>query len=151
MSGPDFMSSLKNLVYEVNYLRERLVREEKLSFTSIFLITFIDMKGPKSLTEISEILGLSKSTITHLVDGLESKGYVIREYSSGDRRIVTVHLSHNGMKFLSYQNDIMERIRVLLMAIDPDQLRNTSVILDQISGMLAEEREKGEKIGKSNL
>ena len=144
MSETDFVSSLKNLVYEIHYLKERIVHEEKISFTAMFLITYIDKKGPKTLSDISKVLGLSKSTITHLVDGMESKGYLIREYSTEDRRTVKVNMGENGKKLLAHQNVLMEMVKNRLSKLNPEELQLAVELLDRISGILAEQRKKDE-------
>lgn len=52
-----------------------------------------------TLKEISECLGLSKSTVSGIVDRLVEKGVVIREIPENNRRIVRLSLSPDFPKF----------------------------------------------------
>lgn len=51
-----------------------------------------------TLNELSEHLGLSKSTVSGIVDRLVAQGVVIREIPSDNRRIVKLSLSPEFMK-----------------------------------------------------
>lgn len=56
-------------------------------------------KNPFStLNELSECLGLSKSTVSGIVDRLVSQGVVIREIPESNRRIVRLSLSPEWQK-----------------------------------------------------
>jgi DNA-binding MarR family transcriptional regulator len=51
-------------------------------------------------TEIANLLGISKSATTQLVDGLAKKDFITRESDEGDRRIFRIRPSAQGTKFL---------------------------------------------------
>lgn len=51
-----------------------------------------------SCQEISEVMGLSPSRSSRVIDNLVRKGYFIRRISTRDRRSVTVTLSEKGLE-----------------------------------------------------
>lgn len=65
------------------------------SFTGpqIVLILGLSKKPYSTLNELSEYIGLSKSTVSGIVNRLVKKGVVIREIPENNRRIVRLSLS----------------------------------------------------------
>lgn len=56
--------------------------------------------GGASPSEIAEHLGVTRATITGLLDGLERDGYLERRHDSRDRRSLTVHMTEKARQFL---------------------------------------------------
>ena len=50
-------------------------------------------RGPVSPADLAERAGVTRATITGLLDHLEGAGYIRREPRSDDRRMITVHLT----------------------------------------------------------
>lgn len=53
-----------------------------------------------SPSEIAELLGVTRATITGLLDGLERDGYLERRHDSTDRRALIIHMSSKGRDLL---------------------------------------------------
>jgi DNA-binding MarR family transcriptional regulator len=51
---------------------------------------------PQTPAELAEKAGVTRATITGLVDTLERDGFVTRKHDSGDRRMMLVHLTAKG-------------------------------------------------------
>jgi DNA-binding MarR family transcriptional regulator len=56
--------------------------------------------GPRTPAELAEAAGVTRATMTGLVDTLERDGYVKREPDPDDRRMMSVRLTPQGEKFL---------------------------------------------------
>lgn len=67
-----------------------------LSITEIHTIEAIGMTGQKSMSEIAAQLDITTGTLTTAIDKLIKKGYVIRNRSDVDRRIVYIALTKRG-------------------------------------------------------
>lgn len=52
--------------------------------------------GPQTMTKLSQMLGVAKSTMTGLVMRLERDGYLQRHPSRQDRRVVVVEITDKG-------------------------------------------------------
>jgi DNA-binding MarR family transcriptional regulator len=61
-------------------------------------LTVLAEQGPSSQRKLSEALGLTKSTISRLVDQLEQRGWARRSTDQGDARQRLVDLTNEGAK-----------------------------------------------------
>lgn len=94
--------------------------------------TFLQVK------ELADNMELTPSRITNLLNNLESKGYIKREISSKDRRIIKVTLTKEGRdyavdvkkKYIKYHEDILSAIE------DEDELKNLFTSLKKFEGIL---------------
>lgn len=74
--------------------------------------------GPLFQREIGDKLFVSGANVTLLVDQLETRGWVRRERSAGDRRQVQIHLTEQGHREISaifpkYLTALMDEFSVL--------------------------------------
>ena len=60
------------------------------------LLSFLRSYEPAAIAEISRIFGARKSTLTSILDRLESRGLVRREVHPGDRRSFLVRSGSPG-------------------------------------------------------
>ena len=65
----------------------------------LFSEEIVGHKDP-SPSEIAESLGVTRATITGLLDGLERDGFLERHHDSSDRRALTIHMTGKGRGFL---------------------------------------------------
>jgi DNA-binding MarR family transcriptional regulator len=56
--------------------------------------------SPRSPADLAEMAGVTRATMTGLIDTLEKDGLVRRETDQSDRRAMLVHLTDAGLKFL---------------------------------------------------
>lgn len=76
--------------------RHAMVKEfEQLNLTGPqgMMVIILIKEGPLKISEISEKMGLSNSTVSGIVDRLEKLSYVIRIRDDQDRRVVRVGLT----------------------------------------------------------
>ncbi|WP_236062477.1 MarR family winged helix-turn-helix transcriptional regulator [Actinacidiphila acididurans] len=72
----------------------------ELSLTSIGTLSTLDRTGPRRITDLAAIAGITQPSVTSLVSGLERAGYVERRGDPADRRVVLVALTPEGSAFL---------------------------------------------------
>lgn len=82
-----------------------------LSITEIHTIEAVGLKDEKSMSEIAEELEITVGTLTTAIDKLIRKGYVERNRSNTDRRIVYITLTKKGK--LAYR--MHERFHYLMV------------------------------------
>jgi len=58
------------------------------------------LSGPRTPAELAEAAGVTRATMTGLVDTLERDGFVKREPDPNDRRMMSVRLTASGERFL---------------------------------------------------
>lgn len=89
----------------VNLFREIMDVEEKAIITDEFrditnndmhVIEAIGQAAPRNMSAVARDLSVTVGTLTIAVNSLVKKGYVIRQRSSEDRRVVLIFLSARG-------------------------------------------------------
>ena len=78
-----------------------------------------DMSNPK---DIAAFLGVENSTVSGILDRMESKGMLVREIDINDRRHINIKLSEDTNKLESAVNEIVERVnREVLCEFSPEE------------------------------
>ena len=80
----------------LNIEEKALITEEfkDISVTDMHIIEAIGIAEPRTMSMISKSLGVTMGTLTTGINGLVRKGYVVRNRSDCDRRIVYLSLIH---------------------------------------------------------
>jgi DNA-binding MarR family transcriptional regulator len=101
---------------------ERLVRLG-ISMTQLHVLNLLDRHGEMAMSRLADMLDVSMSAATGLVDRVEEHGYVERIRVPSDRRIVLARITDAGRQLLedidSVQTEILDRI---LDGLDETQL-----------------------------
>lgn len=69
-----------------------------ISYNDFHVIEAIGLNEPKSMTAVARRMNVTTGTLTKAMDGLCRKGYVVRERSVQDKRVVWVYLTEKGEK-----------------------------------------------------
>ena len=82
---------------------ERLAAELGASLVELDLLAELARASDRRLrmSEISERLTISTTSVTRVVDGLETRGYAKRALSRGDRRVIYAELTDQGAELLA--------------------------------------------------
>jgi DNA-binding MarR family transcriptional regulator len=101
---------------------ERLVREG-ISMTQLHILHMLDRHGGMPMNRLAEVLDVSVSNATGLVDRMEDRGLVSRTRVPEDRRVVLVQVSSAGRTMLgdaeALRDDVLRRV---LLRIAPSHL-----------------------------
>lgn len=65
--------------------------------TQCYTLLELEKSGSITMNELSDRMNLSSSTMTRIMDNLVRDGYIERQKSSEDRRLVIVSLSDKGL------------------------------------------------------
>lgn len=82
-----------------------------------------------SIQELAERTGLGKSTLTRMLDRLESDGHVIRANSPGDRRKTLIVLTEHNKGMRGRYEEVSERITELFYRDFTEEERDRFEIL----------------------
>ncbi len=105
MPKEDITEALRNFDFNMMQFREEAMKRNRLTFTEVFLMKYVKKFGPTKITSLSSVLGLTKPTVTHIVNELERRGYVRREFGKEDRRTVFVNVDPKGEElFTAFEN-----------------------------------------------
>ncbi len=92
---------LVGLFRNINTIEEHAVRTEEfkdLTTNDAHVIEAIGKVGAKNMSSVAKKLSVTTGTLTISVNSLVKKGYVNRERSEEDRRVVLVSLTEKGKK-----------------------------------------------------
>jgi DNA-binding MarR family transcriptional regulator len=82
--------------------------------------------------------GVTRATMTGLIDGLERDKLVKREHSQGDRRMMQVRLTPEGIQFLdSILPEYFRRLASLMGHLNEAEQKALSQMLEKINGGIA--------------
>lgn len=89
-------------------------------------------KAP-SPSEIAEQLGVTRATITGLLDGLERDGYLERRHDSADRRALTIHMTAKGREVLeAFIPQQCRRSNAQMACLSPEEKQTLIALLSRI-------------------
>jgi DNA-binding MarR family transcriptional regulator len=87
---------------------------------------------------IAERIGVSRPTVTGLLDGLCRQGFVARQFDEQDRRRVTIRLTGAGEAFI--RNLLPEQYRLMtdvVDALEPEERTQLRALLKKLEDRLA--------------
>ena len=93
-----------------------------LTNNDIHVISAIGQNTKKNMSMIAQELAVTIGSLTIAINSLVRKGYVIRERSDKDRRVVFVRLSLKGEEaFLKYEDFHNNMVSAMLENLDMDE------------------------------
>lgn len=94
-----------------------------VSMAQLHILYTLHRTGEMTMSHLADVLNVSLSSATGLVDRLEERGYIERTRVPEDRRIVMVRMTPAGTQLLD-EHDAMtdELLRTVLDRLRPDQL-----------------------------
>jgi DNA-binding MarR family transcriptional regulator len=102
---------------------ERLLREG-VSMAQVHIMYTVQRHGEMTMSQLADVLSVSDSNATGLVDRMEERGFVVRERVPEDRRVVVVKVTEAGQRLLGEVDALTDEIlRSVLGRLDPAQLR----------------------------
>lgn len=100
-----FIENIKKLLFPEEWIDLDL----KFSKSEIFAILFLDKRIEVTMTELVDYINVPMSTATGIVDRLVNKGYIARQRSETDRRIVVLTLTEEGSRLIKELKDLIYR------------------------------------------
>ncbi len=104
---------LVKLFRNINDIEERAIQTEEykgVTTNDMHVIEAIGLGSPKNMTAVAKSLGVTTGTLTIAVNSLVKKGFVNRERSEEDRRVVLVSLSLRGKKAYEHHQRFHEEM-----------------------------------------
>lgn len=97
---------LRQLMFTVKHNIHHHYKEMNMTGPQGMLMGTLAHHGEMKVSDLSEKLGLSNSTVSGIIDRLENQGLVIRTRSKEDRRVVYVNVTSEFKK--NSQNHFIE-------------------------------------------
>lgn len=94
--------------------------------------------------EIAKGCHIEPASITVILKGMESKGYIERKILNGDRRSLYVFLTEKGKKYIEYLNEKFDKVEnTALKNFTEDEKQQLNDLLMRVyENMIANEKEE---------
>lgn len=127
-SGIQVVRILKQLKEGIKLHMHQGFRDMNLTGPQGMLIGILAHEENIKISDLSEKLGLSNSTVSGIIDRLESQNLVERTRSSEDRRVVYVNVTENFRENFHQRFKKMEEIFQNILSKATEEERNKIII-----------------------
>ncbi len=94
------MMRLRQIVQEMSKHSKHLQEKYKITLPQLICLKEVAKHGPIALGALTKIVFINNSTVTGIIDRLESRDLVQRVRISKDRRQVHVEITQAGLEFI---------------------------------------------------
>ena len=125
------------LITRLSRVIYRYVDEDELGMTMKQYGMLNYLRDADGITQgkLGEVIGLDANTVVLLLNGLEEKGYAMRERDPGDRRRHLVRITSAGVKALVRGDRAVEAVTDDVFAsLDPDERAQLGSLLAKTMG-----------------
>ena len=124
---------LHSFILHMNVVIRRVSANNNLSLSQYFSLSNIPTSGI-SMTELSKIVGIDKSTLTRNINIILQSGLVEKRKSDFDKRGYTIFLSSNGDDLINKLHDEIEIItNQFIETVSSDSKQDFINILETIN------------------
>mgnify|MGYP001029646498 CR=1 FL=1 len=131
----ELMISIRKIVRAINLESKRVEKQYGLSIPQLLTLKFLrdDKEFKRSMKEIKNYLSLNASTVTGIVSRLDSKGFIARLPSIGDKREIPIVLTSKGLEIVKkIDESLHERILFKTNAMKKEEYLSILVSLEKI-------------------
>ena len=138
-------SNFRQLIHELIIFNNRIIRKEGLAMAQMVVLKHLQYDSPKSVSSIAQSLGVSKPTVTGIMNTLEKDGYITRNRDGADRREVIISLTDKSRKlFDSLESQGGYLMDELFSSIPQRDIENFSNAMKIVIGKIREKTGKCE-------
>jgi len=134
-------NNLKKLLYPQEWISLDL----EFSKSELLAMLFVDKHGEIIMSKIAEYINVSMSTANGIVERLVKNGYLNRDRSDSDRRIVVIRLTDKGKTLVDeLKNTIFEYIKLIYEALDDEERKLIFKIFNKVASILDKKSTKSQ-------
>ncbi|GAA1883754.1 MarR family winged helix-turn-helix transcriptional regulator [Lapillicoccus jejuensis] len=135
LAGADLLRSVQLLVIAVGHYRSVVADDLGLPANDSQALQVLDVLGPMPQMDLGRRLRLTSSSMTALVDRLETAGYAERRPDPGDRRRSIVVLTPRADRALEAARTTMEQHLAADLVADEDLARDLRRLAADVGGI----------------
>ena len=143
MDDANIETILGNLLQILPILHKKVLRMDLGGVTGDltrlhFAVMGVLSEGNMTVSELANILTMSKPQMTHLIDQLVRLGIVERHPDTEDRRVINLNLTDRGHLMLDgMKRKVNENIKNKLASLTPEELAQMSISLETLKNIVA--------------
>lgn len=123
---------LRSISYRIRSSGREVLRDFPITPAQFDVLQYIYFSGDKRMTDVSNYLGITKSTTTGLVQRIVELGYLKKDKSNRDRRSYIIKITNSGKRII--QKVIEKRVEYIKGIIEKIQTDK----VEKLSGILSE-------------
>jgi len=136
----EIIANFREAFAELRCLGSERMHRADMSMSHFHLMSMLDRHGSMTMSRIAELLGVSVSNATGLIDRIEERGLVERTRVPEDRRVVHVQLTDMGRQTLHEVELFKEdMIHGILNRLDERQLRRVALAMSDLRAAVVDE------------
>jgi DNA-binding MarR family transcriptional regulator len=142
----DIIAQIRSAFGELRCIGSQRLVQRGVSQGHLHIVSMLERHGGMPMSRIADVLDVSLSAATGIVDRMEERGLVERARVADDRRVVFVKVTAHGRKMLDDVEVLRtEVLRSILGRLSPERLRALSATVDDLRGAVerAMEEEPG--------
>lgn len=144
--------ALRRITQSIDLHSRYLVKHYGLTGPQLIILKEVNRRGEQTVGDLARAISLSQSTVTGILDRLESRGLVARHRADADKRRVIVNVTAKCQDFLAtappvFQEEFLRGFEELPRW---EQLMILSALQRLVSLMKAEALEAGSLMGNGN-
>lgn len=128
---------LVKLFNDILHIEEESLKNDEfnnLSITEIHIIEAIGIGKARNMSSVARDLDITIGTLTIAINNLVRKGYVHRERSEEDRRIVLISLTEKGEKAYKHHEEFhKEMIETTISKLNDEEMKVLISALENIN------------------
>ena len=118
-----------------------LMQGSGFTFPQLSVISILAKSGEQKVSDISEKMRLSDSTVSGILDRLEHKGIIERKRNKDDRRVVKIHLSQESQELCrKFQQQKKEYFMHLLSELSEQEINDIIKGLEILNRVVCDKR-----------
>lgn len=127
------IAQFRDALRELKCMSGDRIRRTGLSFANSHILGMLDRHGDMPMSRLADLLDVSLSNASGVVDRLEERGLVERVRVVDDRRVVIVRVSEAGRSQLAGAEVLHDELmRSILARLDERRLRRLAAALDDV-------------------
>ncbi|MBC3887564.1 MarR family transcriptional regulator [Acetobacterium paludosum] len=113
------------------------------SKNELFMMLLLYRRSDVNMTQIADYIGVPLNTATGIVARMEKRGLVSRERSVEDKRVVTIHMTDDGLGTIKRIISEMSRYGQLAMdSFTQEEIQLVFKLIDKVMDTLSRDPEK---------
>lgn len=135
--GFEILKMLKQIMDTIKQKMKYQCKDLDITGPQGILMGILVHYGEMKVSDLSEKLGLSNSTVSGIIDRLEKQGLVERTRSTEDRRVVYVSVTPEFKKsFKKYFSEAKKKFEEIINKATPEELKVIFEGLDTLKKVL---------------
>ena len=138
----ELAAALASGLERVVSLLRALSQPSNMSMTAVATLATLERSGPRRLTMLAALAGVTQPAMTQLISRLEEAGLVRREPSQEDGRVVLVAITDEGRATLARRRAVRkERLESIISQLSPDHRAALAIALPALDALASVPRD----------